>query len=93
MVSRIEEMAGNILSTPKGAAMLSNIDNIMKVLNSPDGRKLMEMVGGAGGDALKKAASAAAQSSNPTKTLINGLMSTQDGSALITQIFTTLGKK
>ncbi len=66
---------------------------ITAMVDSPEGKNLMKTLSGSGGDALKKAASAAADGdSGAAGRLLSSLMSSKEGQALAQQVM-ALGKK
>ena len=54
-----KQKSADILSSPEAQALLQNKDSIMGLLNSPDAKKLMEMLNQNAGGGLKTAADAA----------------------------------
>lgn len=88
-----EALAKALLNTPQGAKVLGNLDQISEVLNKPESRKLLGMLAGGGGDALKKAAGAAVKGDNDVaKNLLSTLLSTREGTEMARQIMEIINK-
>lgn len=81
--SDMEGLVRALLSTPQGAKVVGNMDKLKGFVESAEGRALMQQLGGAGGDALKSAAQAAASGSKDgAARLISTLMSSPEGAQL-----------
>ena len=89
-MNEYEALARALLSSPQAAKAignLGNLDRISEMLNKPEGKKLLGMLAGGGGDALKTAAESAVKGDNEAaKSLIAGLLSTREGAELAKQI-------
>jgi len=78
-----ESLAKSLLGSPQGATVLSNIDRIRSYVNKPESKKLITLLAGKGGDALKNAAAAAVDGDQDTaRRLLSSLLSTPEGAAL-----------
>ncbi len=70
----------DIMSSPEAAALLKNKDSVMGLLNSPDAKKLMELLNQNGGAGLKGAADAAMRGdSSALMGLMQKVMDTKEG--------------
>lgn len=79
----MEGVLRTLLSTPQGAKVAGSMDKLKGFVDSPDGRALMQQLGGSGGDALKVAAQAAASGDRDgAAKLVQTLMSTPEGARL-----------
>ena len=88
----MEGLVRALLSTPQGAKVAGNMDKLKGFVESPDGRALMQQLGGAGGDALKTAAQAAANGDRDAAArLVSTLMSSPDGAKLAMTLMNLLG--
>jgi hypothetical protein len=86
-MNEYEALARALLSSPQGAKAIGNLNQITEALNKPEGKKLLGMLAGGGGDALKTAAESALKGdSESAKNLISGLLSTREGAELARQI-------
>ncbi|MBR6555896.1 MAG: hypothetical protein IKT60_00545 [Clostridia bacterium] len=88
-----DDITRAIFSSPQSGAILRNMENIINAINSTEGRRLLRHLGNSGSDALRCAAAASADAPNAAKTLISGLVSNPDGSALISELFAVIGRK
>jgi len=87
VANEYEQLAKSLLSSEQGAKALGSIDKITGIMQKPEGKKLLEILGGSGGDALKSAAKAAAKGDkDAAQKLISTLMSTPEGVQLIQQV-------
>ena len=87
MANEYEELAQGLLNTKEGSKVLGNIDKLTNIMQRPEGKKLLEILGSGGGEALKKAAKSAAKGDkDAAQRLITTLMSTPEGSQLISQV-------
>lgn len=82
-----------LLSSPQSGEALKRTEAIIRAINSPEGRKLLSLLGGPGAEALAVACRRAAESPNAAKTLVTGLGQTPEGAALLTQLFAVAGRK
>lgn len=87
MPSEMELLARALLASKDGGKILSNLDKFQKILEGPEGKKLLANLASGGGDALKQAAESAKDGDkNAAKTLVASLLQTKDGAALVSQI-------
>lgn len=92
MPSEYESMARALMSSPQGAKIIQTLDKLSATASSPNGRQLIAMLAGNGGDALKAAAIAANQTEkDPARVLMSSLLSTKDGASLIAKIIEVVG--
>lgn len=91
MSNEMDAMVKALLGTPQGAAVLSNMDKIKEFLNKPEGRQIVQMLSGKGGEAVKQAAGVAADG-NPdqAKRMLAGVLSTPEGAQLAKTIMDLL---
>ena len=88
-----DEITRAIFSSPQSGAILRNMEAVINAINSPEGRRLLCHLGGAGADALRHAARSSADAPNAAKALISTLVSDPEGSSLISELFSVIGKK
>ena len=88
-----DDITSAIFSSPQSGTILRNMEAIINAINSAEGRRLLRHLGGAGSDALRNAAASSADAPNAAKTLISGLVSDPEGSALISELFAVIGRK
>ena len=87
MSNEYEALARALLQSPQGAAVLKNFDKIQQLADKPESRNLMRLLSGKGGDALKRAAAAAAEGDKDVAMrLISVLLSTPEGTQLVKAI-------
>ncbi|MEA4921274.1 MAG: hypothetical protein VB078_10205 [Clostridiaceae bacterium] len=87
-----ETMARALMSSPQGAKIIQTLDKLSTIASSPNGRQLIASLAGGGSDALKKAATAAANTEkDPARVLISTLLSTQDGATLVAKLIEVIG--
>lgn len=87
MANEMELLARALIASSDGGKILSNLDKFQKILDGPEGKKLLSNLAGGGGDALKKAALDAKNGDqNAAKRMISSLLQTKEGSNLISQI-------
>lgn len=83
----MEGLVRSLLSSPQGAKVVGNMDKLRGFVESAEGRALMQQLGGAGGDALKSAAAAAASGDRDgAAKLVSTLMSSPEGARLAMSI-------
>lgn len=83
MSNEYEALARALLQSPQGVTVLKNMDKIQGLADKPESRKLIKLLSGKGGDALKTAAAAAAEGDKDmAMRLISGLLSTPEGTQL-----------
>ncbi len=91
-MDKSENLLRALLSTPQGARAVGNMDKLKDLAASAEGQALLRQLGGAGGDALKEAARAAAGGDRDSATkLVGALMSTPDGAKLAMTLIGLLG--
>ncbi len=79
------EALGMLLS--RSGKSTGSFDKYKALLDTPEGKKVLQNLSGEGGDALKKAAGEAAKGdADAAKKLIMNLLSTKEGAALAKQI-------
>jgi hypothetical protein len=84
----------DVMSSPEAAALLKNKDTVMGLLNSPDAKKLMELLNQNGGANLKGAADAAMKGdSSALMGLMQKVMDTKEGAAAMDRLQKTVPKK
>lgn len=84
MGREIPPAAQELLNKNKGKVDLNAISSIM---DSPEGKALLKQLSGSGGDALKKAAAAAADGDKgAVGRLMGSLLSSKEGQALAKQV-------
>lgn len=80
------------MSSPQGAKIIQTLDKLSTVASSPNGKQLITMLAGKGGDALKNAAAAAnATDKDPARVLLSTLLSSKDGASLIAKVIEVIG--
>ena len=84
MTPGMEGLAKTLLGSTQGMKLLMNMDKVTKIINSEEGRKMLSLLAGDGGDAIKQAAKEAADGDGDSaKRLMTSLMSTPEGMELI----------
>lgn len=84
----------DILSSPEAATLLKNKEAVMGLLTSPDAKKLMELLNQNGGANLKGAADAAMKGdSSALMGLMQQVMGTKEGAAVVERLQKTVPKK
>jgi hypothetical protein len=87
MANEYEQLAKSLLSSEQGSKVIGSIDKISGIMQKPDGKKLLELLGGSGGDALKDAARSAAKGDrDAAQRLITSLLATDEGKQLVQQV-------
>jgi len=87
MANEMELLARALLASKDGGKIISNLEKFQRILDTPEGKRLLANLAGNGGDALKKAAIEAKNGDeNAAKTLLSSLLKTKDGAALLSQI-------
>lgn len=83
MASDLENMAKMLLNSPQGSQVLANMDKLRDYMNKPESKQLVSMLAGQGGDAIKKAAAAAADGNqDAAKRMLVSLLSTPEGAQM-----------
>jgi hypothetical protein len=83
--NNLESLAKNFLN--KNKASIPGIDKYLGILESDEGKKLLEQLSASGGDSLKDAAEKAADGdAAATQNLIRTVMGSKEGRALAAQI-------
>ncbi len=91
-MDKSENLLRALLSTPQGARVAGNMDKLKNFAASAEGQALLSQLGGAGGDALKEAARAAAGGDRDSAAkLVSTLMSTPEGAKLAMTLVGLLG--
>lgn len=84
----------DLMKDPKAAGLLKNKDTLSALLRSPDTQKLMAMLNQNAGGGLKEAANAAAKGdTSALMNLMNQVMNSQEGAAVVDRIQKTVPKK
>ena len=83
-----------LMKTPQAAGLLKNKDAVMGLMNSPDAQKLLQMLNQKGGDGLKTAADAAMKGDTSQLVgLVEGIMKSKEGAAVVERINQAIPKK
>ncbi|MBE6993056.1 MAG: hypothetical protein E7423_00205 [Ruminococcaceae bacterium] len=92
MPGEYDSMARAFMGTPQGARIIGFLDQLNRLMQGPEGRELLSLLGGSGGEALKRAAQSAAVSGrDPARALLSGLLSSPEGTALVAKIIELSG--
>ncbi len=92
MSNQLESLARSFLASSKGS--IPNMEKYMGILDSAEGKKLLQALSANGGDALKQSAQQAASGdAAATKRLISSLLSSKEGAALAAQVMAISKKK
>jgi len=92
MPGDMDNIARNFMTSPQGIKMIRGLDQFNTLLSSENGRQLLAMLSGGGGDALKSAASAASVAPKDRgRALISSLLASKEGAALASKIIELLG--
>ena len=83
----------HLLNTPQAEAVPKNKDAVMGLMRPPDTQKLLELLNQKGGGGLKSAADAAMKG-DPSSLmgLLEGVMKSQEGSAVVERIQKSIPK-
>lgn len=85
---------GELMKDPKTAELLKNKDLIKTIMDSPDTKRLMEMLNQNAGGGLKTAASAAAKGDTGALTsLLSQVMNSPEGADVVSRINDNVAKK
>ncbi len=78
------ELPNDILKSPQATQLLKNKDQVLKMMNSPDARKLMQLLQQSGGAELQGAADAALKG-NPSQLMgmVQQLMQSPEGAKTV----------
>lgn len=83
-----------VMGSPEAAALLKNKDALAGVLNSPDAKKLVEMLNQSSSGGLKGAADAAMKGdTSALMGLMQQIMSSKEGAGLVDRIQKSVHKK
>ena len=83
-----------LMKDPKAADLLKNKDLINRLLNSPDTRRLMDLLNQSAGGGLKSAADAAVRGDPGQLTsLLNQVMKSKEGAQVVERINGTVSRK
>ena len=92
MVGDIENAARSMMNSPQGLKIIKGLDKYNAVMNTEQGRALISLLAGGGGDALKHAAAFAENAQKePGRALLQDLLSTKDGAALAGKVIEVIG--
>lgn len=84
----------DILSSPEAASLLKNKEAVLGLMNSPDAKKLMEMLNQNAGGGLKTAADAAMKGdASALMGLMQQVMGSKEGAAVVDRIQKNVPKK
>lgn len=84
----------DVLSSPEAASLLKNKDAVMGLMSSPDAKKLMEMLNQNAGGGLKTAADAAMKGdASALMGLMQQVMGSKEGAAVVDRIQNSVPKK
>lgn len=85
--------AGDILNSPQAAQLLKNKSALLNLLNSPDGKRLAQILSQAGEQNLQNAAQSAAQGdTSAASALLNALKNSPEGAALLERLSKQISK-
>ena len=89
-----KQKPADVLSSPEAASLLKNKDAVMGLMNSPDAKKLMEMLNQNAGGGLKTAADAAMKGdASALMGLMQQVMGSKEGAAVVDRIQKSVPKK
>ncbi len=92
MPADYEALARMFINTPQGNKIIRSLDKFNTAISSENGRQLLVMLAGDGGDAVKAAARAAAGvEKDRARVLLSTLLSTKEGTALAGKIIELTG--
>ena len=92
MPADYETLAKMLIHSPQGAQIIRGLDKLNTAISSENGRQLLSMLAGSGGDAIKNAARAAASAdTDRARVLLSNLLSTKEGAALTGKIIELTG--
>ncbi len=92
MQGDIDNIAKSVMSSPQGLKIISGLDKFNTAMSTEQGRALVTMLGGAGGDALKSAAAASnGVKKDQGRALISSLLASKDGAALVAKVIEVIG--
>ena len=87
MANEMELLARALLASKDGGKIVSNLEKFQKILDTPEGKRLLANLAGNGGDALKKAAIDANNGDkHAANMLLSSLLKSKDGAALLSQL-------
>lgn len=89
-----KQTPGDLLNSPEAAALLKNKDSILGMMNSPDAKKLMQLLNQNAGGGLKTAADAAIKGdASALMGLMQQVMSSKEGAEVVERIQKTVPNK
>lgn len=92
MPADYETLAKMLINSPQGNKIIRGLDKLNTAISSENGRQLLTMLAGSGGDAIKNAARAAASADkDQARVLLSNLLSTKEGAALAGKIIELTG--
>lgn len=92
MPTDYEAIAKMFISSPQGNKIIKGLDKFNTAISSENGKQLLNMLAGSGGDAVKNAARAAASAEkDQARVLLSTLLSTREGTALASKIIELAG--
>ena len=90
MPADYETLAKMLINSPQGNKIIRGLDKLNTAISSENGRQLLTMLAGSGGDAIKNAAAASADK-DQARVLLSNLLSTKEGAALAGKIIELTG--
>jgi len=92
MPGDLDSIARNFMTTPQGMKIIQGLDKFNSAMSSENGKQLLAMLGGSGGDALKSAAKTASEAQKDQgRALISSLLASKEGAALASKMIEVLG--
>ncbi len=84
----------DVMASPEAASLLKNKEAVAGLMNSPDTKKLMEMLNQSAGGGLKNAADAAMKGdASALMGLMQQVMGSKEGAAVVERIQKSVPKK
>lgn len=84
----------DLMKNPEAAGLLKNKDTVMNLMKSPDTKKLMDLLNQKAGSGLKGAADAAMKGdTSQLMSLMETIMKSKEGAAVVERINQTIPKK
>jgi hypothetical protein len=92
MVGDLENAARSMMNSPQGLKIIKGLDKYNAAMNTDAGRALIAQLAEGGSEALRHAAVfAAAAPREPGRALLQDLLSSKEGAALIGKVIEVLG--
>ncbi len=87
MSNEYENLAKVLMASPQGAKIVKSLDKLNAVVSTDNGKQLINMLAGEGGDAIKNAAAAAATGDpDAARVLLSNLLANPEGAQLAAKI-------